>query len=202
MPSMSRVEAAFCRSSPWTRFASTRILPWALQGQNFTGEVLEIGGGSGAMARAVLQRWPHIRITVTDYDPAMIETAGRRLAACDARVAVQVADATMLPFPSGSFDAVLSFLMLHHTLRWEQVLAEAARVLRPGGTLVGYDLLNTAANRWLHRLDRSPHRLVSMPELQTAFQQGIWTNRRTRSSGAGLTAQFAAQRTNLRAHPA
>ena len=36
---------------------------------------------------------------------------------------------------------VLSWVMLHHTVEWERALAEAIRVLRPSGQLVGYDLL-------------------------------------------------------------
>ena len=57
-------------------------------------------------------------------------------------VEVVEADATAMPFPDGSFSAVLSFTMLHHvpsvTLQ-DQLLAEAWRVLRPGGVFAGTD---------------------------------------------------------------
>jgi SAM-dependent methyltransferase len=57
-------------------------------------------------------------------------------------VEVVEADATAMPFPDGSFSAVQSFTMLHHvpsvTLQ-DQLLAEAWRVLRPGGVFAGSD---------------------------------------------------------------
>ena len=57
-------------------------------------------------------------------------------------VEVVEADATAIPFPDGSFSAVLAFTMLHHvpsvTLQ-DQLLAEAWRVLRPGGVFAGSD---------------------------------------------------------------
>lgn len=40
--------------------------------------------------------------------------------------------------------------MLDHVGAWEKALAEAVRVLRPGGPLLGYDLLDTAPTRLLH----------------------------------------------------
>ena len=77
-----------------------------------------------------------------------------RLSQFGDRVTARHADATALPFPDDAFDAVLSWVMLHHTLEWEKALAEAIRVLRPGGQLVGYDLLSTAPLRLLHRTRR------------------------------------------------
>ena len=44
-------------------------------------------------------------------------------------------------------------------------LDEVARVLRTGGVLIGYDLTDTKLARATHRLDGSPHRLVSPDEL-------------------------------------
>src|SRR5262245_754912 len=50
MPAMSPFESAFCRGAGWRAFASRIVLPWALLGQRLDGDVLEIGGGSGAIA--------------------------------------------------------------------------------------------------------------------------------------------------------
>ena len=58
------------------------------------------------------------------------------------------ADATDLPFDDGRFSLVLSSAMLHHVVGWEQALSEATRVLRPGGRLVGFDLLHVADWRY------------------------------------------------------
>jgi ubiquinone/menaquinone biosynthesis C-methylase UbiE len=66
-------------------------------------------------------------------------------------VSVVAGDATELGYPDGSFDSVGTFTMLHHvpTRRLQDaIFAEALRVLRPGGTLVGSDSL--ASDRLHH----------------------------------------------------
>lgn len=166
MPTMSRVEQALCRSGPWNAFAR-KITSTALGGTDMSGDVLEIGGGSGAMAESIIGDYPGCRITVTDFDPAMVADAQRRLGSF-AQVSVRVADATRLPSEDGSYDAVLSFLMLHHVVDWEAAVDEAGRVLRPGGTFSGYDLTYTKVSSAFHRLDRSPHRLIARGELERA----------------------------------
>jgi ubiquinone/menaquinone biosynthesis C-methylase UbiE len=160
MPTMSRIEQAFCRSGPWRRFAGSKALPWALHGVQLAGDVLEIGGGSGVMAEQTMRRHPGLRLTVTDLDPSMVAVAARRLADWPDANAV-IADATDLPFPDDSFDAVVSYLMLHHVIEWESAVREVARVLRPGATFVG-------------RLDGSPYRLIAGEQLKdTVAAEGL-----------------------------
>lgn len=164
MPIMSAVESGFCRSAPWSWFADRAVLPWALREVSLSGDVLEIGGGTGAMAEATARRFPEADLTVTDLDPAMVARAGRRLSA-HPRVSVRTADVTRMPFADESFDTVTSHLMLHHVIEWRAALGEVARVLRPGGRLVGYDLTDTALARLVHRVDGSPHLMVAPADL-------------------------------------
>lgn len=164
MPVMSTIERIFCRSTPWRAFAGKVVLPWALDGRTLSGEVLEIGGGSGAMAAGLARTFPAARITVTDIDAAMVEEARVKLARC-AGVTAEVADVTSLPFVRGRFDGVVSFLMLHHVIEWREALDEAFRVLQPGGVLLGYDLTDTLLANWVHKLDRSPHRIIAPGQL-------------------------------------
>jgi SAM-dependent methyltransferase len=171
MPIMSRAERTFCRSAPWNAFARRVVVPWVLRGTTLTGEVLEIGGGSGAMAAIVADRYPAARFTVTDLDERMVDAARNRLGMRTNVVAVDEADVTKLPFDDARFDAVTSYLMLHHVIDWEDALAEAHRVLKPGGRLIGYDLLDSAINRTIHRLDRSPFRLMARPDLHAALER-------------------------------
>jgi SAM-dependent methyltransferase len=171
MPTMSRVQSAFCRSGPWRAIAGKGVLPWSLQGFEPHGDALEIGAGSGAMAAELLGRCRQLSLTVTDFDQAMVDVAAARLAEFADRVTVRQADATGLPFPDGSFDAVLSWVMLHHTVQWERALAEAIRVLRPGGHLVGYDLLAAAPLRLLHGGHEDHLRLMSVPELRAVIRE-------------------------------
>jgi ubiquinone/menaquinone biosynthesis C-methylase UbiE len=168
VPSMSRFQSTLCRSAPWRAFGRRVVLPWALQGFRPEGDVLEIGAGSGAMAAELLTMYPDVALTVTDVDDEMVEVASTRLSQFGDRATARHADATALPFPDGSFDAVLSWIMLHHTVEWEKALAEAIRVLRPGGQLVGYDLLSTAPLRLLHQGAGGHLRMIRLSELRRA----------------------------------
>jgi ubiquinone/menaquinone biosynthesis C-methylase UbiE len=189
---MSGIETAFCRSAPWRRFARGVVLPWALHGHDVRGDVLELGAGSGDMAAALVQRSPGIGLTLIDVDERMVSTAADRFPRSPRPTVVQ-ADSTRLPFEDSSFDVVLSFLMLHHVVDWPSAVAEAARVLRPGGTLIGYDLTASPAARLLHRVDRSPHRLVQPAELAcTARHLGLDVSIRT--GWAGHVMRFLAQK--------
>jgi 16S rRNA A1518/A1519 N6-dimethyltransferase RsmA/KsgA/DIM1 with predicted DNA glycosylase/AP lyase activity len=95
MPTMSRFQAAFCRSRPWRALSGNAVLPWSLQEFEPHGDVLEIEAGSGAMAAELLARYDQPTLTVTDFDQEM----SARLAEFGDRVTVRQADATALPFP-------------------------------------------------------------------------------------------------------
>mgnify|MGYP001024583857 CR=1 FL=1 len=197
MSVMSNVEAAFCRSAPWRGFAGRVILPWALRDAQVGPDVLEIGGGSGAMASELLKREPDVHLTLTDLDPAMVAAARRRLSAFGGRATAVEGDATALDFPDDSFDTVCSWLMLHHTIRWPEVLAEISRVVRPGGSLVGYDLTNSGVARFVHRVDRSEHHLIEPTQIEAELRRlGLDEVRATPALGGlvmRITAVAAAQ---------
>ena len=68
-------------------------------------------------------------------------------------VEVVTADATDLPLPDDQFSAAACFTMLHHIPGrdlQDRALAEIARVLRPGGLLLGTDGEDTPSRRALH----------------------------------------------------
>ncbi len=190
MPTMSRFEAAWCRSAPWRFIARRAVLPWALQGIDPCGDVLEIGAGSGAMAVELLATHPDIRMTITDFDPEMVEAAQRRLLPFADRAVARHADATALPFDDDSFDVVLSWIMLHHTIEWEKALAEATRVVRPGGQVIGYDLLSTGLGRAIHQAERARIRMMKFTELRDTVR-GLPVGQAILSPGAaGSIVQF------------
>jgi ubiquinone/menaquinone biosynthesis C-methylase UbiE len=160
--------------------------------------VLEIGAGSGAMAAELLTMFPDLRMTVTDFDDEMVSAAAARLSPLGDRVRARSADATALSFPDGTFDVVLSWVMLHHTVEWERALAEAIRVLRPGGQLVGYDLLSTAPLRVLHQNDGDHLRLIRLPELRAALRDLPVDQAVLTPSLAGLAVRFTLQKAGAR----
>lgn len=191
---MSRFERAFCQSPPWRAFTSRVVLPWALQGVGLKGDVLEIGCGSGAMAARVLERFPDVRLVATDYDPKMVEVARERLAPYGDRATVETADATSLPYEDARFDAVLSFIMLHHVMDWEPALREVARVLRAGGEVVGYDVVASGPARALHQVQRETHRLVARGEMVEALSALSFEDVRVRRAVGGLAMRFRARK--------
>jgi len=193
MPIMSAVEQMFCRSAPWRLFARRAVLPWALSGTQLTGDVLELGAGSGAMAEGIVRSHPDVRLTATDIDPAMVRMARRRLAGLDG-VTVRQADVTDLPFEDDSFDGVTSYLMLHHVIGWPAALAEAARVLRPGGYFVGYDFTDTVFARLIHKADRSPHRILAADELRNGLAAAGFEDVTVRASYQNHVMRFRARR--------
>ena len=180
MPVMSGFERALCSNPLWNGYAGRRLLPWVVRFP-LRGDALEIGCGGGAMAEHLLRLHDGVRLTATDLDARMVRRARRRLGD---RARVICADATALPFDDASFDVVLNFLMLHHVVAWEDALRECARVLRPGGRLVGFDLLDTRAMRWAHRVDRSPVRLIGTGDLSPALASaGLTVDRVTVTGG-------------------
>ena len=94
---------------------------------------LELGCGTGSMWRgATLPQG--CRLTLTDLSPGMLEEARRNTAHLPGTDFAQV-DAQDIPFPDGSFDAVIANMMLYHVPDISTALREIRRVLKPGGTL-------------------------------------------------------------------
>lgn len=97
--------------------------------------LLEVGAGSGALWQEAAGRIPPgWRITLTDLSPGMLNAAEQALAGVHA-FTFSRADAQELPFPSGTFDAVLANHMLYHVPDRPLALGEFRRVLKPGGRL-------------------------------------------------------------------
>jgi ubiquinone/menaquinone biosynthesis C-methylase UbiE len=144
------------------------------------------------MAAQLLSAFPDLRMVVTDYDEDMVRTAAENLSSFGKRSIVARADATHLPFEDNRFDFVLSFAMLHHVLAWEAAVADALRVLHPGGQLVGYDLLDALPFRATHRLEKSETRMMRKGELDEVLHGLPVTNVHMRPPKGGLVLRFAA----------
>lgn len=189
---MSGIESWFCRSAPWRGFAGRAVLPWVLDETPIGPDALEIGAGSGAMAYELLRRRTDLHLTVTDIDPKMVAAATERLAPFGTRATTVVSDATALDVTDGSFDTVCTWLMLHHTITWRDVIADTRRVLRPGGSVVGYDLTDSSIARLIHRLDRSPHHLIAADDLRYELEHHGFEDIHVQRSFAGTVMRFRA----------
>ena len=83
--------------------------------------------------------------------------------------------------------------MLHHVIDWRDALVEVARVLRPGGTLVGYDLTDRRTARIVHLVDRSPHRLLASGELADGLDAAGFTAVQIDTAALGTVTRFRAE---------
>jgi len=97
--------------------------------------VLDVAGGTGDIAARIVARSPAARVLVADINPEMIAAGVRRVT--DAGLAGQIgfveANAETLPFHEHRFDAVTIAFGIRNVPRLERALAEARRVLKPGG---------------------------------------------------------------------
>lgn len=136
--------------------------------------VLDVGTGPGYLALAAARVvGPDGSAVGIDASPEMIGRARLLAARGGSSAEYVVASAASLPFEDGSFDVVVSRLVLHH-LTGEvrtRALGEMLRVLRPGGRVLVADIASRAA--------RSGHHLVALllgshPEPEHPLQRVLW----------------------------
>jgi SAM-dependent methyltransferase len=102
--------------------------------------LIDIGTGTGTLARAALRRWPAAEVVGIDVSSGMTtaaEAEADRLLAPQERqrFSTRVAPADSLPFADASFDAAISSFVLQLVPNRFRAVREARRVLRPGGVL-------------------------------------------------------------------
>src|SRR5467141_4086916 len=144
---MNRFETWFCGSSCWRSVTRRQLLPWLVGGSELGGHVLELGAGSGAATEELQLRAG--RVTSLEYDHGFAARLGTRVRGTNATV-IQ-GDAAILPFPDNTFTSAIAILMLHHLHSNElqdHAFAEIARVLRPGGVFLAFEI----QDGWLHRV--------------------------------------------------
>ena len=100
--------------------------------------LLDVAGGTGDIAFRFLRRAPGARAVVLDLTEAMLAEGRRRAKAGRFGDALSwvVGDAMALPFPDRSFDRYTIAFGIRNVTRPEAALAEAFRVLRPGGRIL------------------------------------------------------------------
>jgi SAM-dependent methyltransferase len=115
----------------WSRLLASQFLEFvgAAEGER----VLDVGCGTGHLAFAVAARCEASKIYAVDLSPDYIEYARRRDS--NRRVDFQIGDACELGFPDGSFDRVLSMLLLHFVPQPERAIAQMRRVAKAGSVV-------------------------------------------------------------------
>ena len=111
--------------------------------RDFGGRLLDIGCGTGFIIDLAVDLFDDVR--GIDLTPAMLAHVRLR-----PNVQVYTADAARLPFEADCFDVVSAYSFMHHLQDLDPVLAEAHRVLRPGGCL--YVDLEPNRHFWLNAM--------------------------------------------------
>ncbi|TVQ91646.1 MAG: methyltransferase domain-containing protein [Deltaproteobacteria bacterium] len=119
-------------------FGTTYVLPTLLALLPEAWTVLDLGTGTGSMAAELAHAVR--RVIAVDREQAMLDAARARLEGLD-NVDLIRASLHDLPLPDASVDAALCSLVLHHQARLDPILAEARRVLKPGGRVVILDMV-------------------------------------------------------------
>jgi 16S rRNA A1518/A1519 N6-dimethyltransferase RsmA/KsgA/DIM1 with predicted DNA glycosylase/AP lyase activity len=130
-----------CGSDEWRERMRDDILPWALRDVDLGEDVLEVGPGYGAATDVLSKSLP--QLTSVEIDAELAAMLVERFAAVP-NVRIVRGDATALDEPDGRFSGAVCFTMMHHVPTAElqdKLLAEVARVLRPGAAMVASDSL-------------------------------------------------------------
>jgi demethylmenaquinone methyltransferase/2-methoxy-6-polyprenyl-1,4-benzoquinol methylase len=103
--------------------------------------VLDLGCGTGELARQVLRHYPEARVVGADFTTEMLRGAVRSTGARDRdRVQWTRATARRLPFRDGSFDLVVSGFVARNLPDLRGAIAEVHRVLAPSGSAMILDI--------------------------------------------------------------
>jgi ubiquinone/menaquinone biosynthesis C-methylase UbiE len=117
-------------------------------------EILDVGTGTALIPIAMAERAPDAFLYAADLSLAMLARArdNVRQAGFARRIALLLADATELPWPTDRFDAVVSNSIVHHIPEPARMLSELVRVTKPGGCLFVRDLIRPETDEQVEAL--------------------------------------------------
>lgn len=126
--------------------------------------LLDVGCGTGRLLERLHVAYPQARLLGVDPAPGMARVAARKPG-----LLATVGASEALPFASGSVDLLFTTMSFHHWADQRRGLAEACRVLAPGGRLL---LADGIVNWWLrpfYALARARSRMHTAAELDAMF---------------------------------
>lgn len=138
--------------------------------------VVELGCGAAQLSRSLVQRYPGTTVAALEVDERQ---HAKNLAAPQAGIQFLAGGAQAVPLPSGSCDLVLMLKSLHHVPLplMGQALAEAARLLVPGGHLYVSEPVYVGEFNEVIRVfnDEGVVRAAAQQALDVAATSGLWS---------------------------
>jgi malonyl-CoA O-methyltransferase len=131
--SFTRAAATYDTVAHLQREVGEQLLMRLDKSEPVPARVLDLGCGTGHFRPALRQRYPQAQYVGLDIAAGMVDRARNH---CRDESIWLVADAEAMPLASESIDLVFSSLAVQWCLRPEQVFAELARILKPGGKCV------------------------------------------------------------------
>lgn len=119
--------------------------------------ILDLGCSAGAASAAYAAEFPDADVHAIDIGAGMLRYAHARAEALGVGVTFHQMDAAELKFPDASFDLVVSHNMLHEigAEKRRRAMAEALRVVRPGGLVIFQDVDTRFAPTDVHRVEKN-----------------------------------------------
>lgn len=135
------------------------------------GRVLDLGCGFGKSTVALARALPGAEITGVDLSEPLLRLALLRARELGLPLRYRQGRVEALPWPDASFDLVTASMVIHEMppAAMRRALAEAARVLRPGGTLLCLDFYVLAEHDLAEALHRGHSRRNEEPYLEQLF---------------------------------
>lgn len=118
----------------WSRLVAAEFVDWLAVAEG--ARWLDVGCGTGALTRTVLDRAAPRRVIGVDASQAFLDFA--RDGIRDPRVEFRTGDARALPVDDAAFDAAVSGLVLNFVPEPARAVADIARTVRPGGIVSVY----------------------------------------------------------------
>ena len=110
-------------------------------------QVLDLGTGTARIPILIAQARPEWQVVAIDLAESMLAIAGENVvrAKLENQIQLQLMDAKQLPYPSSSFDGVISNSLIHHLPDPLPFFRELKRVLKPQGFILLRDLLRPSS---------------------------------------------------------